>query len=338
MWIWRCPRGLRLGGRTEETRQTTRFYYPDTVASALTGQPLPFADDVSDNNLLRLVVYPDVVTPRPAGAPIGGYVYAHNRQGEIKNVQDPAGSQWTWLRDARGRIARRGLDSVASGFDGRVRALNFVYDGLGRRTRAYSTDVGGAVLDDADVLRDKWGMIANFRMDPDSALGPRGTDPVPAAEVGHDWRLRYPNTAGGGWNQVRDEGVQLPGNMIVTPGYGNLCGAGPGGGIDPAICRVTQVSIGGPGGPSTPVAIYGPTPAPPWANPYAPEDGYLGIVEPSRIKLPVPGLISPRYNPGGIRPDRDGMLPDPPVPAQHGWDVHGRPNFEGWFRGNPDPK
>jgi RHS repeat-associated protein len=87
--------------------------------------------------------------PSPTG-PYDSTMYEYDRKGQLAEVSDPAGNQWTYVYDLRGRqveshdpdsgLTRKtydNADQLVKTIDGANKVLVYKYDALGRKTHMY---------------------------------------------------------------------------------------------------------------------------------------------------------------------------------------------------------
>ncbi len=310
-------------------RQSTRYYYRDTIPSG-TLNSFP-ASDISDNNLVLAVAFPDSPGNPPDWADT--YRYGYNRQGQPSGMRDPGQNLLAIEHDARGRLTRRAFTSIGAGFDQRVWSQEIAYGYLGLPEVFTSKDQAGNIVDQADLQRNSWGNLTRFRMDADSAL-PRD---VGAFQIDSQWTLAHPNGAGGGtqgWQQFERTQETLPGGLNLHPDFGGLCAGSID--IDALVGRVSQLQLGSGFSPLTPAAIYGASPQviPPFPGTdfrFSDDAGYFGIYTPGRTRLPGPGLVQPTFDQRGIHPSWG----PPDIGDGIGW--NGLTDVDSWFKYQPVP-
>jgi RHS repeat-associated protein len=122
---------------------------------------------IASNRLLNSVTYPDSTS----GTDVVSYAY--DARGLEKARKDQAGNIITTAYNDGKLVVTKAVDTLASGFDGNVRAIEYGFDNLGRNTVTYQYDaaVGGSIVNAVQNDYDGWGNPIALYQDWDSGIG-----------------------------------------------------------------------------------------------------------------------------------------------------------------------
>lgn len=217
---------------TGTSDQETLYIY-GTVAGT------PSDNVLGTRNLIRGVKYPDSTNTgstytaiNSSDADVVSFVY--NGQGEVVSRKDQAGNVISTEYDGAGRTTARIVSTLASGFDGAVRRIDTVYEGLGRPLTVTQRDAvsSGSITDEVKFAYEGWGNIETFRQDRDSAVDASGSV--------NDYAVSYAFAkATTGRNTIRKTSMALPGSKTISYGYLSRSGL-----PDNAASRVTEMKDG----------------------------------------------------------------------------------------------
>ena len=214
--------GLLVESGTEGpggSKQATTYSYGVSSGSALSDS------DLDSAGLLASITYPD-------SSGVGDDVaLAYDRQGRVSWVRDQEGNEIQSLYTPGGKLQSIKASTIASGFDQRVKRVEYLYDDMGRLTTAsqFGALVGGVPIDQVEVEYNGWGLASVFRQDVDSAIGTTGT-------VG-EYVVEQVYSSNG--LQVRLDELVLPSGRSVGISYGAP------GSIDDGMSRVSGIDFGG---------------------------------------------------------------------------------------------
>jgi RHS repeat-associated protein len=225
------------------TDQVTTYIYGTTGGGGA-------LSNIATGHLLRATKYPDSSNAGTTVANIDStdsdvVSLAYNALGQETRRKDQAGNVTETTYDTAGRPTARAVTTLASGFDGAVRRVEFTYTSKGQSllVTQHSSSGGGSVVDEVKYVYDDWGHVTNFQQDRDSAVASAG-----GANGYHEAVYSYsssPYQATGGAPAVRLETITLPGSLAVTYDYGTANGIGD------ASHRVANVKLS-----STTIASY----------------------------------------------------------------------------------
>jgi RHS repeat-associated protein len=236
--------GTPGGGSNDDEDQTISYAYTDGLTTSMTAdmssndQTTTYtygvttgqspASNITVNNLLRQATYPD-----DAGGSRGYVVYAYNGLGEQISMEDQATNKIDTEYDTGGRITKRTVTTLASGFDGAVRRIEYAYDSLSRQSTVtqYDATTSGNVVDQVKFTYNDWGPVSKFEQDHNSTVATGGT-------YLYDIDYTY-ERATGGRNTVRKITETLPSGNVITFAYLSTSGR-----HDDNLSRVTDVKDG----------------------------------------------------------------------------------------------
>ena len=198
------------GDGVEDTGdQVTLYIYGTTNAT-------PSASEVSTGHLLRATVYPDSTNTGTSESDINSdssdvVTHAYNALGQAVYKKDQAGNVLESEYDDSGRRTELKVTTLASGFDGSVKRLEWAYTSLGQvdTLTSYDAATSGTAVNEVDYTYDGWGNITSFKQDKDGTVGVSGY-----YEVAYTWAK-----ATGGRNTVRKTGATLPSGNVITYKY-----------------------------------------------------------------------------------------------------------------------
>jgi RHS repeat-associated protein len=240
IWVDVDRNGVRGSGD-----QVTTYHYGTTKGGGFPNS------QIASGSLLREVEYPDSV---PSTDDVCRFAY--NALGEPVWVRDQAGNEITSSYDGAGRPVQRSVATLASGFDGRVRAVKSAYNdrGLLASVTQYSAAdaQSGSDLDGVEYTHDHWGNITEMRQDRDSAVGSSGS--AAAYSVAYSYTLAGGGSSGGR-RTVRVASMTMPSGRVLTYEYLSSTSQ-RGARHDDTMSRVTAIKIGASIGSGTRIAEY----------------------------------------------------------------------------------
>ena len=208
-------------GTEDADDQVTEYVYGVTKGTS-TGD-----SKIGSNRLLKKVIYPDVE---------GGETeadhrvsYAYNAQGQEIWKKDQAGNIFETVFSDGGRRTELDVTTLAGGFDGDVRSIEWAYDDMGRveTVTQYDATASGNVEDQVKYTYDDWGPIEKIEQDHDGTVGGGGD---------YEISFTYAKSTAGR-QTIRRSGATLPGGESLTYVYDP-------GKDDDKISRVTDIKLG----------------------------------------------------------------------------------------------
>jgi YD repeat-containing protein len=200
--------------------------YTDGLRTALTADlPSPEADQVTtysfgtskgsgagDSAIARNDL-PDTVTYPDSSGSSDVVSFAYNAQGQETWKSDQSGNVYETEYDSAGRMVKKVVSTLASGFDGAVRRQGWSYDALGRLATAvqYDATTAGNATDGVRYSYDAWANLERFEQDRNSAVAASGGDEY---DVSYAW-VKATN----GRNTLRKTNMVLPSSRSISYTY-----------------------------------------------------------------------------------------------------------------------
>ncbi|MGP1345533.1 MAG: RHS repeat-associated core domain-containing protein [Phycisphaerales bacterium] len=175
------------------------------------------------NNVLFKVLYPD------SGGASDAVFHAYNALGEQIYMKDQAGSEFSYLYDDAGRRTEAILDTVASGYNGTVRAQVWTYTPRGQVEEViqYSATTNrdpSRELDGLMYIYDGWGNATHIHQDINTRVDTVSGD---HATVQYFWD-KSTGVSGNGRQTLRRSKMRLPNDNDVLFKYDNESGSAGG--------------------------------------------------------------------------------------------------------------
>lgn len=277
--------GTPGGGTLDDEDQTILYGYTDGLQTTITADlPAPQADQVTtytygvdkgvaagdslvaSGSMLLEVEYPDSTSASDVVS------YAYNASGQQVWMKDQAGNIIETAYDDSGRRTTVTVSTLASGFDGAVRRIEYGYTDRGQieTVTQYDATTGGSVVDEVKHVYTDWGQLSAYQQDRDSAVSGGGNH----YEVSYTYAMAH-SVSGvtNGYRSQRRTGMTNPDGETFTYDYITALGF-----LDGHFDRVRRVKHG-----SSVVALY----------------SYLGSSRVVGIDLPVPDVYSQAYDGSG---------------------------------------
>jgi RHS repeat-associated protein len=220
---------------------------------------------IASNRLLKTVAYPD----SSGGTDL--VTYAYNAMGQQRAMKDQAGNIITTVYNYGKQTIIKAVDTLASGFDGNVRRIEYGYDSLGRTTLVYQYNdpSAGNVVNSVQMTYDDWGNTVGLYQDWDS---PFGDSPVNDWSVLHTFAKSAP-ASGRQTLRITDQDLY---RVSTAKQAIDFTYSSSGGRHDDELSRVTKVTVN-----STDVASY----------------EYLGTGRVANVRLDAVNTFSGVYDP-----------------------------------------
>ena len=189
--------------------QVTLYIYGTTNGT-------PSASEITTGHLLRATVYPDSSNSGTTESAINSdssdvVSFAYNALGQEVYKKDQAGNVLESEYDDSSRRTKLKVTTLAGGFDGDVRRLEWAYTSLGQvdTLTSYDAATSGTAVNEVEYTYDGWGNITSFKQDKDGTVGASGY-----YEVAYTWEKET-----SGRNTVRKATATLPSSNVLSYFY-----------------------------------------------------------------------------------------------------------------------
>jgi RHS repeat-associated protein len=244
------------GVPTNSTNRTTQFTYDGSghvvtqtallpmgmvqTTQSIYGVTSAGGSNLSSNDLVALIKYPDKTTGLPSDNPADQESFTYNALGQQNAKTDRNGTVHTYSYDVLGRLTADAVTVLGLGVDGHVQALQTAYDTGGRPYLYTSFDApsGGNIINQVQQVYNGLGQLtAEYQFHGDPAVTTPGVVQYTFSEMA------------GGANHSRLVSMTYPNGRVLHYGYNP--------GLDDSISRLSFLADDdGSGGSGTHLEEY----------------------------------------------------------------------------------